>query len=81
MFVEHVGVEEPVPEPDVRVVHLTVVGGHSRQHRPDEGVAEPEGGRCELVEDPGVAGGIVVVGVTLSLNFFILICINFAFYF
>ena len=66
-LVEHVWVEEAVPEPDV-AVHLPPVRAHPGQHRPDEGVTEPEGGRGELVEDAGVARGVVVVRVALGLD-------------
>ena len=66
-FVEHIRIEEAVSEPDVRV-HFSVVRRHPGQHRPDQGVAEPECGGGELVEDSGIAGGVVVAGVAFSLK-------------
>ena len=66
-LVEHVGVEEPVSQPDV-VWHLLPIGRHPGEHGTDEGVPEPEGGRSKLVEDARVAADVVVVGVALGLD-------------
>ena len=66
-LVEHVWVEEPVPEPDV-VGHFLPVGCHSGQHGSDQRVAESKGRRGEFVKDARIASDVIVVGITLRLN-------------
>ena len=49
-----------LPQPDGLLGHDLHGLGHHDEHGPDEGVAEAEGGRRELVEDVRGAGGVVV---------------------
>jgi hypothetical protein len=67
VLVEHVWIEESVPEPDV-AVHLPPLGRHPGEHGPDERVAEAEGSRGKLVEDGRVAGGVVLCVVALCVD-------------
>ncbi len=58
-LVQHVRIEEPVPQSDV-FVHFSIVRSHPSQHRPDQRMSEAESRRGELVEDAGVACRVVV---------------------
>ena len=63
-IVQHVRIEESVPQADV-TVHLPPPRRHPREHRADQRVPETKRRRRELVEDRGVARGVVFAVVAL----------------